>query len=172
MAQMSLGGLEIVRADRSYDGTLVPLLKQYCVEMKMWFPRLREDFTYPLETVWDGGVHVYLAYAAKSPAGFALVGSAQHHVGDPSTKDIVEFFVTTQLRRQRLGRAMAAYLWNQYPTNWLVRVLQANTSAMRFWATTIADYSHGDHCEEVRSISGDAWSYFTFSPSNQRLERP
>ena len=172
MAPMSVGDLDILRADRSYDGTLVPLLKQYCLDMKVWFPRMNEDFAYPLKKVWNGGDHVYLAHVAKRPAGFALVGSAQHYVGDPSTKDMVEFFVTTQLRRQGLGRAMAAYLWHQYPTNWLVRVLQTNAPAMRFWAATIADYSRGGYREEVRSISGDAWSYFTFAPSNQRLERP
>jgi predicted acetyltransferase len=171
MAQMNLGGFNIVRADRSYDATLVLLLKQYCFDMKVWFPRTREDFTYPLEKVWNGDTHVYLAYVADNPAGFALVGSAQHYVGDPSTKDMVEFFVTTQLRRKGLGRAMAAYLWHQYPGSWLVRVLQGNTPAMRFWEATIANYSRGGHREEVRSISDEAWSYFTFAPSNQRLER-
>ena len=172
MAQMNLGGFNIVRADRSCDATLVPLLKQYCFDMKVWFPRIGEEFTYPLEKVWNGETEAYLAYVAKTPVGFALVGSAQHYVGDPNTRDMVEFFVTIQLRRKGLGRAMAAYLWHQYPSNWLVRVLQRNTPAMEFWAATIANFSHRGHREEVRSISGEAWSYFTFAPSIQRLERP
>lgn len=165
---MNLVGFNIVRADRSYDAILVPLLKQYCSDMKVWFPCAREDFTYPLEQIWNGDTHVYLAYVANNPAGLALVGSAQPYVGDPSTRDMLEFFVVTQLRRKGLGRAMAAYLWHQYPTSWLVRVLQGNTPAMRFWAATIANYARGGHREEVRSISGEAWSYFTFA----RLERP
>ena len=37
MAQMNLGGFNIVRVDRSYDATLVPLLKQYCFDMKDGF---------------------------------------------------------------------------------------------------------------------------------------
>jgi predicted acetyltransferase len=175
MAQMNLRDFHIVRADRSYEGTLVPLLKEYCFNMKAWLPRRSgggEDFTYPLERVWSGDTHVYLAYVMDNPTGFALVGSAQRYGGDPSTRDMVEFFITTRLRRKGLGRTVAAYLWHQHPSNWLVRVLQRNAPAMRFWAATIASYSRGDHREEVRSISGEAWSYFTFAPSNQRLERP
>lgn len=131
-----------------------------------------EEFTYPLERVWNDDTHVYLAHVADIPAGFAFVASAQRHVGDPSVKDMLEFFVAAHLRRNGFGRAMAGYIWNQYPTKWLVRVYQNNLPAMRFWAGAIADYSSEAYREEVRSISGHAWSYFTFAPSNYRLERP
>ena len=100
------------------------------------------------------------------PAGFALIGSAQRYIGDPKVRDMVEFFVAAHFRRNGFGRAMAEYIWNQYRSDWLIRVYQANTPAMRFWAETVAHYSSGAYLEDVRSISGDAWSYFTFAPPN------
>ena len=174
MAQMNLADLHILRVERGHDASLGPLLKQYCREMRAWMAPTSdaaEGPTYPLEKVWNDDTHVYLAYVADIRAGFALVGSAQRYVGDRNVKDMVEFFVATNLRRN-VGRAMAGYIWNRYPTKWLVRVYQDNTSAMRFWAGVIANYSSGAYREEVRSISGNAWSYFTFAPSNNRWRGP
>src|SRR5262249_14387771 len=115
---------------------------------------------------------VYLAHVVNIPAGFALVGSAQRYIGDPKVRDMVEFFVAARFRRNGLGRAMAEYIWNQYPTNWLIRVHQGNTPAMRFWAEAVAHYSSGAYREDLRSISGSAWSYFTFAPSYNQVRTP
>ena len=175
MAQVNLTDLQILRADQAHDVILAPLLKQYCREMRAWMAPSSdptEEFTYPLERIWNDDTHVYLAHVADVPAGFAFVASARGYVGDPSAMDMVEFSIAAHLRRNGFGRAMAGYIWDQYPTRWLVRVYQNNSPAMRFWAGTIANYSSGAYREEVRSISGHRWSYFTFAPSNNRLERP
>jgi predicted acetyltransferase len=168
MPQMNLADFHILRIDRAYDATLAPLLKQYCCEMRAWIaPRSdAEGFTYPPEKIWNDDTDVYLAHVADIPAGFALIGSAQRYIGDPKVRDMVEFFVAAHFRRNGFGRAMAEYIWNQYRSDWLIRVYQANTPAMRFWAETVAHYSSGAYLEDVRSISGDAWSYFTFAPPN------
>jgi predicted acetyltransferase len=158
----------IVRADRSHNATLVPLLEQYCSDMQQWLsPDSDRDggFTYPLEAAWNQGTHVYLAYVDELPAGFALVGSAQRHGGDPGTRDVVEFFVARHVRRNGIGRTLAARLWDQYPGSWLVRVYQGNTPAMRFWAAAISIHTSGNYREAVRSIGGKPWSYFTFASS-------
>ncbi len=172
---MDLADFNIVHADRSHDATLVPLLQQYCHDMEEWIPLesdQAEGFTYSLGKVWGDGAQVYLAYIAETPIGFALVGSAARYVGDPGMKDIVEFFVTRHVRRHGIGRTMAAHVWNQFPGPWLVRVYHGNVPAMRFWASAIADYTCGHYREEVRSISGKTWSYFTFASfANSRLER-
>ncbi len=167
MAQMDLGGFKMTRSDRSFEASLAPLLRQYCSEMRVWFPRLREDFTYPPEKIWKIGTDVYLAHLEERPVGFALVGSAQSHVDDPYTKDMIEFFVTTRVRREGIGRAMAESLWQRYPGRWLVRVLQRNMPAMQFWAAAIAKYPCEQRCEDQRSVSGDVWTYFTFDTPNQ-----
>jgi predicted acetyltransferase len=174
MAQMNLANVQILRVDRTNDATLAPLLKQYCLEMRALMAPLSdaEGFTYPPEKIWNDDTDVYLAHVADIPAGFALVGSAQRHIGEPTVRDMVEFFVAAHFRRNGLGRAMAGYLWDQYPGDWLIRVYQGNTAAMRFWVGAVAHYSNGAYREDVRSISGKAWSYFTFAPSNNRWRVP
>ncbi len=177
---MALADFHIVRADRSHDATLVPLLKQYCRDMQAWIPpesSRAEGFEYPLEKVWGDGNHVYLAYAAGMPLGFAFVGCAQRHVGEAGTTDVVEFYVAAHARRNGIGRTMAAHLWNRHPGKWLVRVYQGNAPAMRFWASAIASYTGGQYREDVRGISGKSWSYFTLRPerraqSKQRRRAP
>jgi predicted acetyltransferase len=172
---MDLTTLHIARADRSHSATLVPLLEQYCRDMRQWLAVDSDrtgSFTYPLEAAWNEGTHVYLAYADESPVGFALVGSAQRHVGDPGAKDMVEFFVARHVRRNGFGRTMAAQIWQQYPGSWLVRVYQGNAPAMRFWEPAISTHTSGHYREEVRSIAGKPWSYFTFAATDFRLERP
>jgi len=171
---MNLADFHILRIDRAYDATLAPLLKQYCCEMRAWIaPRSdAEGFTYPPEKIWNDDTDVYLAHVADIPAGFALIGSAQRYIGDPKVRDMVEFFVAAHFRRNGFGRAMAEYIWNQYRSDWLIRVYQANTPAMRFWAGAVAHYSSGAYREDVRSISGNAWSYFRFAPSNNRVWTP
>jgi predicted acetyltransferase len=171
---MDLTTFRVVRADRSHEATLAPLLAQYCREMEHWLG-IDSDragvFTYPLEAAWNAGTHVYLAYVEELPAGFALVGSAQRHGGDPSTRDMVEFFITRRVRCGGIGRRMAAYVWHQYPGSWLVRVYQGNTPAMRFWASAISACTGGDFSESVRSIAGKPWSYFTFESVDSRPSR-
>ena len=171
MAQMNLANVQILRVDRTNDATLAPLLKQYCLEMRAWIAPTSdtEGFTYPSEKIWNDDTDVYLAHVADVPAGFALVGSAQRYIGDPKARDMVEFFVAAHCRRNGFGRAMAGYIWNQYRSDWLIRVHQGNTPAMRFWAGAVAHYSSGAYREDVRSISGNAWSYFRFAPSNSRV---
>jgi predicted acetyltransferase len=174
MAQMNLADLHILRVDRALDGTLAPLLKQYCCEMRAWTAPMSdaENFTYPPEKIWNDDTDVYLAHVVDIPAGFALVGSAQRYIGDPKVRDMVEFFVAAPFRRNGFGRAMAWYIWNQYPSNWLIRVCQRNTPAMRFWEEAVAHYSTGAYREDVLGISDNAWSYFTFAPSNNRRRGP
>src|SRR5215468_3920761 len=176
MAQMSRADLHILRVDRTHEPTLAPLLKQYCCEMRAWIAHPSdvnaEGFTYPPEKIWNDDTDVYLARVADIPAGFALVGSAQPYIGDPEVRDMVEFFIAAQFRRNGFGRAMAGYIWNQYPGEWLIRVYQGNTPAMRFWARAVAHYSSGAYREDIRSISGNAWSYFTFVPSDNRCREP
>jgi predicted acetyltransferase len=174
MAQMNLTDLQILRADKAHDAILAPLLKQYCSEMKAWIAPMSDadEFTYPPEKVWNDDTDVYLAHVVDIPAGFALVGSAQRYIGDPTVRDMVEFFVVARFRRKGFGRAIAGHIWSHYPGNWLIRVYQGNTPAMRFWAEAVAHYSNGAYREDVRSISGNAWSYFIFAPSNSRSRGP
>ena len=171
---MSLADFHILRVDRAHDATLAPLLKQYCCEMRAWITPISdaEGFTYPPEKIWNDETDVYLAHVADIPAGFVFVGSAQRYIGDTNVRDMVEFFVAAHFRRNGVGRTVARYIWNQYPSGWLIRVYQGNTPAMRFWTEAVAQYSSGAYREDVVSIAGNAWSYFTFAAPNNRGRGP
>ena len=171
---MNPADFHVLRVDRAHDAALAPLLKRYCSEMRAWVAPISaaEGFTYPPEKIWNDDSDVYLAHVGDIPAGFALVGSAQRYIGDAKVRDMVEFFVAAHFQRNGYGRAMASYIWNQYPSDWLVRVYQGNRPAMRFWAGAVAHYSSGVYCEDVRGISGNAWSYFTFKASDSRWRGP
>ena len=171
---MSFADFHVLRIDRMHDAVLAPLLQQYCGEMRAWIAPISgdEDCAYPSAKIWNDHTDVYLAYVGDVLLGFALVGSAERYIGDPKVRDMAEFFVTAHFRRNGFGRALAGYLWNQYPGNWLVRVYQGNSPAMRFWAGAVAHCSGGVYREDERSISGNAWSHFTFAPSNTRWQGP
>lgn len=162
---MSYSSLAIRRVDRSQEAILRNLLELYCHDMAEWLLLdAQEDGTYryPCEKVWDAGLEVYFAYVGRIPVGFGLVGSAEPYVGDAGVKDLEEFFVVRRHRRSGIGRALATYLWDQYPGRWLVRVYQGNPPAMRFWREAIAQYTAGRFGEEVRIVADRSWSYFTF----------
>jgi predicted acetyltransferase len=157
--------MDIRRVDRSQAPVVDNLLELYCHDMAEWFlVDAHEDgrYAYPAEEVWNDGVDVYLARLDRVPIGFALVGSAEPYVGDPSVKDLDEFFIVRRHRRGGLGQALATHVWNAYPGQWLVRVFQGNRPALPFWRAAIGRYTGGGYSEEERDVNGRRWSYFRF----------
>jgi len=154
----------VERVDRSAETVLQNLFEHYMHDMAEWFDLdTQEDgrYAYPTATVWDRG-DVFFAYAGRLPIGFALVGSAESWIGEPNARDLREFFVLRRYRRQGVGKALASYVWDQYPGPWLVRVLQRNVPALRFWRSTVATYAGEGSGEETRTIEGRQWSYLRF----------
>ncbi len=157
--------IDIRRVDRSFDPILRNLWDHYVYDMAEWFMlETDEDGRYPYagEKLWDEGVDVYVAYRGRVPVGFGVVGSAAAHIGEPSAKDLHEFFVVRRHRRSGTGRALASHIWEAYPGPWLVRVYQGNLPALPFWRDAIREFTDGQFREEVRSLQDRAWSYFTF----------
>jgi predicted acetyltransferase len=158
-------GLDIRRVDRSQEAVVRNLMEHYCHDMAEWFLLdANEDgnYSYAAQKIWNDIVHVYLAYRGRIPVGFALIGSAEPFGGDSQAKDLDEFFVVRRHRRGGIGQALATHVWEQYPGKWLVRVYQGNRPAIPFWQRAIARYTDGRFLEEERSVSGRAWSYFSF----------
>jgi predicted acetyltransferase len=103
-----------------------------------------------------------LAKASDSVAGFALIGSAAEWLGDTGAHDVHEFFVLRRFRRSGFGQSMAIFVWDESPGEWLVRVLEANAPAVRFWQTVISSYSRGLYQEQGRVVNGRPWRFFRF----------
>ena len=157
--------LSISKIGPESNALLRNLFEHYIHDMSEWFEidtKADGSYSYDTSSVWANGYHAYLAKVGDSIAGFALVGSAQEWLGDIGACEVHEFFVMRRFRRSGCGRNMARLVWNQYPGEWLVRVLEANAPAVLFWRTAIASHSRGSHKEEIRIVNGRPWRFFRF----------
>jgi predicted acetyltransferase len=147
------------------DVVLRNLFEHYLHDMAEWFEfDTKADGSYSYETslIWEKGYDAYLAKVGDAIAGFALVGSAAEWLGDNGARDMDEFFVIRRYRRSGIGQRMATFLWDEYPGDWLVRVVEVNAPAVPFWRTAIARYSSGSYSEERRIANGRPWRFFRF----------
>jgi predicted acetyltransferase len=145
-------------------GVLRTLFQHYLHDMAEWFEVEAEpdgSYAYDFSSIWKT-YDVYLAKIDDAHAGFALVGSAAEWIADRHARDIHEFFVMREFRRAGVGQRMATFVWNKYPGDWLVRVLEANTPAVLFWRASV---SHYPHKEETHHVGGRAWRFFRFTSS-------
>jgi predicted acetyltransferase len=163
---MRPANLTLTRISPESDVVLRNLFEHYVHDMSEWLEiDTRPDGSYSYDTshLWDQGCAVHLAKSGDSLAGFAVVGSAAGWPGDADARDVREFFVLRRYRRHGYGRGMATLLWDEYPGEWLVRVLEANAPAVPFWRTAVADYSSGAYREEGHVDKGRPWRFFRFS---------
>jgi len=156
--------LAIARVGREREVMLRTLCQHYVHDMSEWFGNdVQPDgsFAYDMERWWTQR-DVYLASAAGVPVGFAVVGPAGHWTGDPASHEVAEFFVLRKYRGRGAGRSLARLVWDQYPGEWLVRVLEANLPAVPFWRKAVATLSDL-HREERLVIADRAWRFFRFN---------
>lgn len=165
--------LAISKIGPESDTLLQNLTEEYCQDMAEWFdlhPGADGRYAYDTASVWANGYDAYLAKVGDSIAGFALIGSAGEWLGDMGAHDIHEFFIMRRFRRRGLGQSMATLLWDQYPGEWLVRVLEANEPAIAFWRCGISIYSSGSYKEEQRIVNGRRWKFFRFVSNRRPLQ--
>ncbi len=158
--------LVISRIGPESDRLLRNLAEHYCHDMSEWFDLdVGADGCYSYDTapVWSKGYGAYLATVDGSIAGFALIGPATEWLDDLSGYDVHEFFIIRKFRRQGVGRSMARFLWDEYPGEWLVRVLEANAPAVKFWRREISSYSVGSYEEAEHIVNGRRWRLFRFA---------
>lgn len=134
---------------------------------------IQEDGQYVydfLEQYWQNpNRYPFLFRHDNKIAGFALIRYDVDFRSMSDQMEMIEFFVLRSVRRQGVGRAAATRLWDLFPGRWSLRVLTANTGALAFWRTIIADYTGGkfnEHKEEgmvSRSVA------FTFDSNTPRI---
>ena len=147
------------------DVLLRNLFEHYCHDMSEWFALdtgADGRYSYDTASVWANGYDAYLAKIDDSIAGFALIGSANEWLDDVHARDVHEFFIMRKFRRRGMGRSMARFLWNKYPGEWLVRVLEANAPAVTFWRCEISSYCVGSDGEMPHIVNGRPWKFFRF----------
>ena len=157
--------LAISKIGPESDVLLRNLSGHYCHDMSEWFDLdVGADgrYSYDTASVWTKGYDAYLAKVGDSIAGFALIGSGGEWLDDVDAHDVHEFFILRRFRRRGVGRSMATLLWNEYPGEWLVRVVEANAPAVTFWRGAISSYSGGSYREMQRIVNGRPWKFFRF----------
>ena len=76
-------------------------------------------------------------------AGFALVAGRSRLSGDPSVRDMAEFFVLRRFRGHGIGERAATTLFERFGGTWEVRQKAENTPATAFWRRAIGRYTGG-----------------------------
>jgi predicted acetyltransferase len=162
---MSPSELSISQLGPESDSLLRNLFEHYIHDMAEWFEvDTKADGSYSFDTtpIWENRCDVYLAKVGDAVAGFALVGSAAKWLGEIRAYDMREFFVIRTYRRNGFGQKMATLLWNEYPGEWLIRVLELNVPAVQFWRIAVSSYSLDSYQEEQRVVSGRPWIFLRF----------
>jgi len=157
--------LVISKIGSESDILLRNLAEHYCHDMSEWFDLdagADGRYSYDTASVWANRYDAYLAKVDESIAGFAIIGLASEWLGDIGAHDVHEFFIMRRFRRCGIGRRMASFLWHEYPGEWLVRVLQANTAALTFWRREISSHSIGFYSEMPHIVNGRRWTFFRF----------
>ena len=54
-----------------------------------------------------------------------------------------------RFRHRGIANAFATHIWNEFPGDWLIRVLVANKPALPFWRRTVRDYMQGKYEESI-----------------------
>jgi predicted acetyltransferase len=165
--------LVISKIGTESDTLLRNLTEHYCHEMSEWFDLdtgVDGRYSYDTASIWANGYDAYLVKVADSIAGFALIGSASEWVTEADAHDVHEFFIMRKFRRRGIGRSMARFLWNEYPGEWLVRVLEANASAVAFWRREISSYSVGLYEEAQQIVDNRPWKFFRFISNKAERE--
>lgn len=162
---MILDRFQVTQVDQSANDILVNLMELYLHDMAEWFQFDTHPnglYTYDTSNVWKKGMDVYFCYAGTIPVGFGIIDTAERFSNDPTMRDMDEFFIVRRYRRLGLGQAFATYLWQEYPSPWIVRVYQKNLPALSFWRSAISKHTGGDYQETICEIDDGIWSHITF----------
>ena len=110
---------------------------------------------------WENGGSVFIAMNGNLPIGFAIVQPAREFT-DAGGWDLKEFFVLRRYRRTGAGQRLANFVWDTSSERWLVRVHSDNKPAVPFWRRVIETYSDSKCVEDIRTVNGKDWYYFSF----------
>jgi predicted acetyltransferase len=130
-----MSNVEVQPASIDEKPVLRQLLELYCHDFSQFDGSDVGDdgwFRYPyLDRYWtEPERHPFLFRIDGRLAGFAFVRSGAPH-------DMAEFFVMRKYRRGGVGADAARAVFLQFPGEWQVRQLTANTGATAFWRIAV-----------------------------------
>lgn len=80
-------------------------------------------------------------------AGFALLRLESDPMTGQQAMDVAEFFILRPYRRRGVGAQVAQRLWDLFPGQWHIRVLNSNKPGYAFWKETIGTYTNNRFSE-------------------------
>jgi len=106
--------------------------------------------------------HPFFIKVNEKYAGFALVRKIQD--SDQNQYSMAEFFIMKKYRKTGIGTKAAMMVFNEFPGDWEIAVLEENIPAQFFWKNVISSYTNNAYKE----ISKKDWKgpVLTFSRKN------
>lgn len=115
----------------------------------------RYEYTY-LDHYWtDEGRHPYFVLVDGAYGGFVLVNSHCYLQKSGQSKSIAEFFVMRKYRKQGVGNAVAAQVFDKFRGEWEVLQHGANLPSQAFWEKVISGYTKGEY--ELMAVETESW---------------
>lgn len=82
-------------------------------------------------------------------AGFVLINKLE--IMPIVDWNMGEFFIVAKFQRSGVGSKIARQVFDQFPGEWSVGAIPQNTRALNFWRQIIAEYTHGQFQEVVKT---------------------
>jgi len=142
--------VELRRVELEDREILANLLEKYDYEFSQYDGRGVNKlglFGYPyLDFYWtDKDRRAYFIDVDGNLAGFIMIFNYRE-AGDPETDyQISEFFVIHKYRRSGVGKRAFYQVLDQYKGRWGLGTHPKNVAAMKFWETSINEYTKGQY---------------------------
>lgn len=114
--------------------------------------------------------HPFLIRVKGKIAGFILVRDIESFRGG-SIHTIAEFFILNSYRRLGIGEEIARIVFDHFPGQWQVAVLEENKVARSFWKTVVWRYT-GGRMHEFRTNDFNGPIYEFSSPGARPVVPP
>ncbi|HEY2861734.1 MAG TPA: GNAT family N-acetyltransferase [Terracidiphilus sp.] len=159
--------LEVIPASPADQPALANLIELYIHDFSEFVAvDIGEDgrFGYPNLALYfrERDHHAHLARIDGKLAGFALLRRIDDAQGQVQVWDMAEFWILRRYRRQGAGAQLARSIWNLYPGEWQVRVMEDNSPAVKFWASAISGVTGRPAVSDTFVADDRDWRRFRF----------
>ena len=163
--------IELVPALPDQESVIANLLELYAHDFSEFHPlKLGADgrFGYQhLSSYWSQpDRHPFLVQVNGQLAGFVLIQKSNGVAQSGTVCDVAEFFIVRAYRRQGIGTKAARKVWEKFPGQWEVRVMQSNRTAVEFWQRAITSFIGAEIDPVHLEKDGERWNIFQFESTH------
>ncbi|MFU2326387.1 GNAT family N-acetyltransferase [Pseudomonas sp. NFX98] len=160
--------IELHAAQRDELETIESLMQFYTYDFSEWLPlKLGEHGFFsiqPLTDYWrNPTTRAFLIRVDGELAGFVTVDDDTHLPG--AQFNMGYLFVSRRFRGQGVAKIVVSTLLSQFPGQWQIFHLDANTPARQFWATVMPGLSSSGFTLHQQRIKGHPCTLYRFEVS-------